>query len=72
MVGHVRKRYPWHDLEKITVRDIVVTYPWAQRYGSRGNANWRTTCLNFCQLCCRTGWMDVIEIFAVPQDLLKL
>jgi len=73
-VAHVRKRGPGHDLQKVTVRDIVVALARTrtENDGSSGNANWRATILNFCQLICRTGGMDVVEIRAMPHDLLKL
>jgi hypothetical protein len=73
-VAHVRERGPGHDLQKVTVRDIVVALARTrtENYGSSGNANWRATIQNFCQLICRTGGMDVVEIRAMPHDLLKL
>ena len=52
MVGHVGKGWPWHDLEKITVRNIVVVLArtLAESDGSSGNANGRASILNVCQL----------------------
>jgi hypothetical protein len=73
MVGHVRKGRPWHDLEKITVHFILV---W--RLGrieddrSGRNAIRRAAILNVCQLRGCTGRMNVVEISAVPYDLLEL
>src|SRR5580700_10382739 len=73
MFRHVRKGRPWHDLEKITVR-IILVVRLARRSGYRacGNASWRAAILNVCQLLGCTGRMDVIEICAVPYDLLEL
>jgi len=87
MVGHVRKGRPWHDLEKVAVRLIVeerLRHRPRYWYGSTGNAIvygslelgdsrnvvWRVVdCL---ELSRGAGWMDVVEIGTVPQDLFKL
>jgi|SRR5580700_2886670 hypothetical protein len=56
MVGHVVKYRPWHDLQLAAVH-------------GRWNANAQPNvgvCVGL------TGWMDIIEIFASPENLLKL
>src|SRR3984893_13473411 len=73
MVGHVRKGRPWHDLEKITVRSILV---WRlvriEDDRSGRNAIRRRASLNCDQLVGGARRMDVVEICAVPYDLLEL
>ena len=55
MVGHLRKHWPWHDLQTASVD------------GSWNAVRGGGSCGNGC-----TVWMEVIEICALPHDLLKL
>ena len=68
----MRECWPRHDLEKITVRDIVVALARSENYRSSGNANRRASSVNVCYLRCGTGGMDVVEICTMAENLLKL
>ena len=73
MVGHVRKGWPWHDLEKITVRIVLVWRPVRIEDDRSGrNAIRSGASLNCDQLICGARRMDVIQICAVPYDLHEL